>query len=358
MSDENNIFEKYVKEKRTLSQFLKEPKSWVIIVTTLAAIIIIIMAYKSIFLDKMSPEEIKNSIQVMDLESGWVESGKTAEGVKIVPMVKFKIKNAGERALRYVTLEGIFQFEQPGKAYFDGVAQACQEPLPPGEVSEEIFIKSHNGYTASSKLAFLQNKENWEKMNVRIFAKTSGTGPIAVVDKFPVKQVIEGMEDMVGEESKEELEELAKNTEEFAKSVDIKLIETKWYDKKISAGNAIIVPSITLTVKNLSQEPLQDIVFKCMFVFTDTGQWLSDGLLQALKKPLPPGETSEEILVKADHGYKASSKEAFIKNRANWKMVKVKVFARSMDSDYALLGTYPVSREIQGIKVRYHYTEK
>lgn len=358
MSDDNNIFEKYVKEKRTLSQFLKEPKSWVIIVTTLAAIIIIIAAYKSIFIDKMSPEEIKNAIQVIELESKWVESGESAEGIKIVPMVKFKIKNAGERALRYVTLEGIFQFEQPGKPYFDGVAQACQEPLPPGEVTEDIFIKSHNGYTASSKLSFLQNKENWEKMNVRIFAKTSGTGPIAIVDKFPVKQVIEGMEDMAGQESKEELEKLTKNTEKFKKSVGITLIGTKWYDKKISTGKAIIAPGITLTVKNLSQEPLQDIIFKCMFVFSDSGQWLSDGLLQALKKPLPPGETSDEILIKADHGYKGSSKEAFIKNRENWKRVTVKVFAKSMDSDYALLGTYPVSREIQGIKVRYHYTEK
>jgi hypothetical protein len=95
-----------------------------------------------------------------------------------------------------------------------------------------------------------------------------------------------------------------------------------------------------------------------MFVFSDSGEWLSDGLLHTFKKPLPPGETSEELQIKADHGYKASSKAAFINNRENWKRVTVKVFAKSSDSDYALLGSYPVSREIQGIKVRYHYTEK
>jgi hypothetical protein len=50
-------------------------------------------------------------------------------------------------------------------------------------------------------------------------------------------------------------------------------------------------------------------------------------------------ETSEELQIKADHGYKASSKAAFINNRENWKRVTVKVFAKSSDSDYALLGS-------------------
>lgn len=359
MSDDNDIFEKYLDKKKGLADFLKEPRSWVIIVTTLAVIFTIFAIYKFVIVDRMGPQEVKNSIQVLELDSKWVESEGSEGGIKIVPSITFKIKNTGKRPLHYVTLEGIFQFEEPGnKTYFDGVAQVCKEPLQPGEVTGEIYIKTFNGYTASSKQAFLQNKENWKKMNVKIFAKTSGSGPVAIVDKYPVKQVIEGMEDLQGYESDAEKERLAQNTDRVAKSIQITWNETKWLDRKITSKEAVIVPSIKIKIKNLSQAALQDIIFKGMFVFSESGEWLSDGLTTALKDPLPPGETSDEILIKADHGYTASSKAAFVKNREHWKRVVVRVFAKAPDSGYALIGTYPVSREIQGIRVRYHYREK
>ncbi len=358
MSENNDIFEKYVNEKKSLSQLLKEPKTWVIVATALVAIFAVYAAYHFLVVERMSPEEIKASIKAFDLESKWVEVDAEAERVKIVPTVRFKIKNLGKRALHYVTLEGIFEFEQMGKTHFDGVAQACREPLQSGEVTGDIYIKSFHGYTASSKQAFMQNKENWEKINVKIFAKTSGSGPILIVEKFPVEQVIEGMEDAKTNLSLEEKAKLKKNTERVAQSIQIISQETKWLDRRITTGRAVIVPSIKIKIKNLSQDPLQDIVFKGVFYFLEDGKWLSDGLTQALKKPLPPGETGDEILIKAEHGYEASSKAAFIRNREHWKNVNVKVLAKAMDSDYALIDTYLVSREIQGIKVRYNYPEK
>lgn len=358
MSDNNDILEKYLDKKKGLSDFFKESKSWVIIVTTLAAIFTVFAIYKFVIVDRMSPQEVKSSIEVLDLDSKWVEKEKTAEGVKVVPSVTLKIKNVGKRPLHYVNLEGVFVFEETGQTHSDGVAQVCKEPLQPGQVSEGITIKSYFGYSGPSKLAFLQSKVNWKKMDVRIFANTSGSGPVLIVDNFPIKQLIEGLEDVQGHESDAEKEKLEKNTEKIANSIKIVWQDTKWLDRKITTGKVVIVPSIKIKIKNLSQAPLQDIIFKGMFLFEESGEWLSDGLTRALDKPLPPGETSEEIIIRADHGYTASSKAAFIKNRQHWKRVKVKVFAKAADSGYALLGTYPVSQEIQGIRVRYHFKEK
>ena len=358
MSENNDIFEKYVKEKKSPSQLLKEPRTWVIIVTTLVSIFALYAAYHFLAVGKMSPEDVKSSIELLDLESRWVEAEATPVGVKIVPTVRFKMKNVGKRALHYVTLEAIFEFEQMGKTHFDGVAQACREPLQPGETTGEIYIKSHHGYTASTKQAFIQNKENWDKMKVKVFAKTSGSGPIPIIDKFPVEQVIKGMEDTETSLSPEDKAKLEKNTERVSQSIKIISQESKWLDRKITTGKAIIIPSIKIKIKNLSQEPLQDIIFRGVFYFLEDGKWLSDGLIQALKEPLLPGETSDEILIRAEHGYEGSSKVAFVKNRANWKNVNVKVLAKAMDSDYALIDTFLVSREIQGIKVRYHYIQK
>ncbi|MFC2155013.1 hypothetical protein ACFLRB_00780 [Acidobacteriota bacterium] len=358
MSEKNDIFEKYVKEKKNLSQFLKEFKTWVTIVTIVTVIIAIYAAYYFLVVERMSPEEMKASIELFDLEAKWVEADATVVGVKIVFTVRFKLKNVGKRALYYVTLEGIFEFEQMGKTHFDGVAQACRELLQPGETTEEIYIKSYHGYTASSKQAFIENKENWDKMNVKVFAKTSGFGLIPIIEKFPVEQVIEGVEDTETMVSPEEKAMLEKNTAQVAQAIQIISQESKWLDRKITTGKVIIVFSIKIKIKNLSQESLRDIVFRGVFYFLEDGKWLSDGLTQELKKPLLPGETSDEILIKAEHGYEGLSKVAFVKNRENWKNVNVKVLAKAMDSDYALIGTYLVSREIQGIKVRYHYVPK
>ncbi|MCK4760738.1 MAG: hypothetical protein KAW12_00965 [Candidatus Aminicenantes bacterium] len=357
MSENNDIFEKYLDEEKGVAGFFKKSKSWVYIVTALAVVFVCIIAYKSLVVDRMSKQEVLDSMAVVELDSQWVEKEVTNDGVKIVPTVTFKIKNVGRKALRYLNFEGVFMFEETGQTHSDGIAFACKEPLPPGETSEQVFIKSRFGYSASGKQAFMTNKENWKKMDVKIFVNTKGSGPVRIVEKHPVKQVIEGLKG-APQESAAEREQLKKSTERVAKSIEIVAQETKWLDRKVITGKAVIVPSIKITIKNLSAEPLRDIVFKGTFLFDGSDEWLADGLTRALKKPLAGGETSPEILIRAEHGYTASSKRAFIDNRQNWKPVKVKVYVKAQDSGYAFLGVFPVSREIEGVIVRYRMKEK
>ncbi|MDD1648738.1 MAG: hypothetical protein LUQ42_05580 [Methanomicrobiales archaeon] len=355
MSSEDNFLEKYLDEKKSPAQFLKEPKSWVIIVTVLAIIFALYAVYRFVIVDRMSPQEVKDSIQVLDLESKWVEKEVSAEGVKIVPVVTFKIKNIGKRELEYVNLEGIFEFEETGKPHSDGFDQIGKEPLLPGQVSRQIVIKSNFGYTGSSKEAFIINKDNWQKMYVRIYANTRGSGHVRIVEKFPIKQEIAGLEAIQDSRSKEEKEKLDQNTEKFARSIAVAEQESKWLDRKITENEAVIVPSITVKIKNLAAAPIQDIVFRGVFLFEESEDWLSDGIARALEKPLPPGATSDDILIKAENGYKASSKAAFIKNKELWKKVKVKLYAKAADSEYALIGVYPISQDIQGVRVIYRF---
>jgi hypothetical protein len=127
-----------------------------------------------------------------------------------------------------------------------------------------------------------------------------------------------------------------------------------WVDKVATAKEVIIVPSISVTVKNMSDAAIDGLIFKGVFMYEETGEILSEGLSPAIRKPLAAGETSGVVSMRADFGYSATSKEAFFKNNQKWKQLKVRVFVKGKDTGYALLGTYPVKQKIEGIKVIYH----
>lgn len=144
---------------------------------------------------------------------------------------------------------------------------------------------------------------------------------------------------------------------EVAESVQVVWHDSIWVDKMVRPDEATIVPSFTFKIKNTGKRPLQYVGFNCIFMFAETGENLTDGFVEAVKQPLAPGEVSDEIFVKGFYGYRATSKAAFIKNMPNWKPVKVKVYAKSKNSGQVLLGTFPIQKKIEGVKVVYEGQE-
>lgn len=353
MSNESNPFEKYVVEKKGVTHLLKQSKTWVIFATVVACIIAVYFLYRYLALERMSAKEVAKSIEIVELDTKWIEKDVTPHSIKIVPTVTFKFKNVGKRPLQYVNFEGVFEFADSGRVHTDGVASSCQQPLLPGQVSEEVFIKAFFGYSATSKQAFLQHIEEWQKMNVKLFAITRGSGPVPIA-KYPVKQVIEGLEEQT-DQAKAELKE---DVQTVTRAIQVAEHDSIWLDRKVTTGKTIIVPSITIKLKNIAKEPIRYVYLKGVFEFVDNGERLTQGLAAALDDALQPGETSEEILIKGEFGYEASSKGAFFDNISEWRSVQAKIFAKMKDTNYVLIGTYPIKKEIEGIKLRYRIQQK
>jgi hypothetical protein len=145
---------------------------------------------------------------------------------------------------------------------------------------------------------------------------------------------------------------------EVAESIQIVWHDSTWVDKKVRPDEATIVPSFTFKIKNTGKRSLQYVGFNCIFLFEESGENLTDGYIEAVKKPLAPGAVSDEIFVKGFYGYRATSKAAFIKNIANWKPIKVKVYAKSKNSGQVLLGTFPIQKKIEGVKIVYEDQEQ
>lgn len=349
----DNIFKEYLeKEESSVSNLIKKPKFWVFLVSFVMAIILGIFYLKSVR-ESMSAKEVADSVEIAWHETTWVDKEVTPQEVKIVPAIRFKIKNVGKRSLAYMDIEAVFHFVESGSIHSDGMARILTEnPLLPGEISEEIYIRSLYGYSATSRSAFLKNKQEWKKMEVKLFARAKGSGLIQIGDVYPIKQVIEGFNGSIpaGEELPEDYAD--ETTRQLARSIRITQQDSLWVDKLFTEKEVIIVPSISLTIKNVGTSNLQYLYFKGVFKFADTGEILSEGITPALKKSLSPGESSDSIEIKGEYGFSASSKHDFYQqSQQRWKFLKVNLYAKSKESDYALLGIFPVKAKIQGVNV-------
>jgi hypothetical protein len=352
---EDKLFEQYLdREKKGMAGFFKNPKSWVILVSIIVGAVLVYSFYQSVIMGGMSREEVKNSLEVVWHDTQWVDKKVTPQEIKIVPCISIKVKNVGQRPLQYVDINAVFEFEESGAVFDDGMARLFKEPLNPGETSEKIVIKSSYGYSASSRGAFMENKDKWKKMQAKLFARAKGSGLVRIGGLYPIKQEIEGIEKNI-DLAQAQIQYANEDTRELAQSIQVVYNDSMWVDRVVTAKEVIIVPSITIEIKNIGKKPVQPLYFKGIFKYEDTGEVLSEGLTPAPKDELAPEQTSKPIQIKADFGYSASSKEAFVKSMGKWRQLKVNVYVKNRESDYALLGIYPISKKIQGVKVVYHY---
>ena len=357
LNENDTIFKEYLNEERGFSHFIRKPKSWLILFSIVLGIILLGIFYKSVIIDTMTPAEVTKSIEVIWQDTIWLQAGNIGTDIKVVPSIRFKIKNVGQKPLEYVNFEGVFRIEDTDKELGSGGALAFREELLPGEESEEIAIQSNFGYTGSNRANIMKNKE-WKEVRVALYARTKGSGPAAIGEVYPVKREIEGSSDASGESATltGEMSTLQeKSFEKIGKALQIVKQDSIWVEKSrvLNADKITLVPSITFRVKNVGNEPMKDVIFKGEFLFDDTGEKLSEGTATAFKEALAPGETGEDISIRSDLGYDATSKEAFVKNPGAWRKVKVNIYARQLDYEYVLLGVYPIRQEVEGVKVMY-----
>jgi len=156
----------------------------------------------------MSPEELKSSLELTDIETRWEKKYYQPWPPKLtlVPAISFKVKNIGEEPLSYIYFNGIFRFigekENLGDNFLAGIHR---KPLMPGETSEVITLQSNFGVEGDNVNHFKNNPE-WKTAEVRIFAKSKGA-QYALLNEYTISKKINFEEpEPVGMDDKEEKE--------------------------------------------------------------------------------------------------------------------------------------------------------
>ncbi len=140
-------------------------------------------------------QDIAKSIEIVDIETKWVQryGAVGPHEVLVVPYISFRVKNVGDKPLKYINFNAVF-IRKPtglklGTAFIAGIRGKA---LKPGEVSDRIELISDAGYIASSLKAFKDNPF-WEPVECKLFVNKGES--FALIGIFDVEQRIEGLED-------------------------------------------------------------------------------------------------------------------------------------------------------------------
>jgi hypothetical protein len=140
--------------------------------------------------------------------------------------------------------------------------------------------------------------------------------------------------------------------EDLKTSIEIVDVKTKWVKKEYRVWPPMLklAPAITFRVKNLTEEPLQYINFNAIFKFRGEREDFGSSFVAAIRKdPIPPGELSHEITMTCNYSVEGKNVADF-KSNPGWKTVHVRMYAKSKGSQFAPVGEWNVSRDIDFVE--------
>ena len=136
-------------------------------------------------------------------------------------------------------------------------------------------------------------------------------------------------------------------TVDVAKALELKIVKSGWFDAGIVNGQNKLVPAVTITITNTSDQTLGLLQVNSLFrQVTASEEWGSAFLTAAGSEGLGPG-ASKTITLKSNNGYTGSG-ETRLDMLANSHFVdaKVEVFAKYGSTQWKKLGDYPVTRQL------------
>ena len=152
-----------------------------------------------------SPEEIKAMIEIVDVETKWVDKVYQPWPPKLilVPTISFKVKNISDKPINYINFNAIFKFKDETENLGDNYLAAIRkEPIMPGETSKTITLKSNFGVEGKSLASFKDNPQ-WRLVSVRLFVQSKGSVHV-LLGEWDVSRAIDFKEpEPVGMEKKE-----------------------------------------------------------------------------------------------------------------------------------------------------------
>ena len=153
-------------------------KKWVLVLVILiVAVLSVIIIKKAGLMQNMTGEELRASIDIIDVHSMWVEKHYQPWPPKLtlVPVLAFKVKNISSESLKYINFNANFRFmddyENLGDSFFAAIRG---EAIEPGKVSPEIVLKSNYGVEGRNLGSFKSNPA-WKVVVCKLFAASKGS---------------------------------------------------------------------------------------------------------------------------------------------------------------------------------------
>lgn len=137
-------------------------------------------------------------------------------------------------------------------------------------------------------------------------------------------------------------------TVDLTKGVEVAILNSGWYDLGIVNGQNKLVPTVTFTMKNVSDQKLVTLQINALFRrVSENTEWGSGFLTAAGSPGLAPGATTAPITIKSQLGYTGSdqSRQEMLQN-THFVDAKVELFGKYGSTQWVRLGLYPITRQV------------
>src|SRR6266851_1586274 len=122
-------------------------------------------------------------------------------------------------------------------------------------------------------------------------------------------------------------------------------VSTGWADAGIVDGQNKLVPSISFTLKNVSDQRLVALDLNARFHrITEQTDWDTDMINVAGSEGLGAGTATKHYTIDSKQGYKGTDPRLDMLKNSAFVDAKVELFAKYGNTQWTRLGDYPVAR--------------
>jgi hypothetical protein len=134
--------------------------------------------------------DLSTALQVVDVSSGWRDTGMVNGQNKLVPSVTFKLKNTSDQPLPVLQMNVLFRRVNEDTEWGSGfVTVAGSEGLAPGATSQPLIVHSQLGYTGTDPRQQMLTNSLFIDAKVQLFAKYASTQWVKV-GEYPVTRTL------------------------------------------------------------------------------------------------------------------------------------------------------------------------
>ena len=124
-------------------------------------------------------------------------------------------------------------------------------------------------------------------------------------------------------------------------------VKTGWFDAGVENGMNKLVPSVTLTLKNVSADPVANVQLNAVIRRVgETDEW--GGAFQKVvgSEGIPPGDVTKPIVLRSNLGYTGTEPRSQMFKNSQFVDAHVQVFAKHGGNQWTKLGEWQVAREM------------
>jgi hypothetical protein len=132
------------------------------------------------------------------------------------------------------------------------------------------------------------------------------------------------------------------------KAVKLTDVQTGWYDAGLQPdGKNKLVPSISLKLQNVSDEPVRSVQLMAVFRRVGDAEAWDDTYVRGIgRESLPPGSTTAPLVLHANAGYTGTQARIQMLQNKEFVDATVEILGKHGSRTWVKIGEYQIDRQL------------